>query len=156
MGSYIGRTVRENRQCPQPRPTNTRSISLASSPFLEMNLSSLEHPLSAQPTPLLGPSPIPFETQDPSCYRKPFLLAALASPSYPQLKEGTLQQGLVGHLEPDKPRLRARVHSCFLGVWGGGFPEMLRRPGCQPAGRAPGTSCLASKSRGETCQQQQP
>lgn len=28
--------------------------------------------------------------------------------------------GLVGHLEPDKPRLRARVHSCFLDVWGGG------------------------------------
>lgn len=51
---------------------------------------------------------------------------------------------LVGHLEPDKPRLRARVHSCFLGVWGGGFPETPRRPGCQPAGRAPGASCLAS------------
>lgn len=31
--------------------------------------------------------------------------------------------GLVGHLEPDKPRLRARVHSCFLDVWGGGVPR---------------------------------
>lgn len=61
---------------------------------------------------------------------------------------------LVGHLEPDKPRLRARVHSCFLGVWGGGFPETPRRPGCQPAGRAPGASCLASSgSRGKTHQQ---
>lgn len=60
---------------------------------------------------------------------------------------------LVGHLEPDKPRLRARVHSCFLGVWGGGFPETPRRPGCQPAGRAPGASCLASGSGGKTHQQ---
>lgn len=80
---------------PQPRPQTYYHLvhSLASSPFLEMNPSSLKHPLSAQPTPLLGLSPSPFEAQDSSNYRKAFLLVALASPSYPQMKEGDTATG---------------------------------------------------------------
>lgn len=103
-------------------------------------------PSSVQPTPPLGLVLLP--TGSLFCWLLWPHSAVL------QLKGGDIAVGLVGHLEPGKPRLRARVHSCFLGVWGWGFPETPMRPGCQPAGRAPGASCLASGSRGKTCQQQ--
>lgn len=35
-------------------------------------------------------------------------------------REGHVSLGPVGLLMPDKPGLRAKAHSCFLSIWGGG------------------------------------
>lgn len=127
-------------------------------------------PISFISSSLLGMSPSPKASPTSPCPSASFVLqgpkhllqeafqspVTLASPSCPQPEEGACQLGLVGHLEPDKPGLGARVHSCFWGVWSGGFPETPRRPGCWPAGSAPGASCLANRLCGKTCQQQRP
>lgn len=65
-----------------------------------------------------------------------------ALPSCPWQEGGARVARPVGYLGPDKPGLRARAHSCFLSMWGGGSQKHQADLASGPW-ESPSTSCLA-------------